>query len=229
MKRVDNFGAGFLRTGAKAVFASGITSVSFYLRALFTGSRSMTFKQMFYADPSRTMSANFGFYSSRTAGATASMDPELTRQVLPLGGRLDQHHDRGLARLSPPSACSASPHRSSTPGPTAGRRAVPRQPASSSRERSRCSPPPGPARPAPPHRAVSDHVARPPLGPARHATQGCPPVAVTSTATGALSDGIARLVPDLWLDGPRRPVTAHERSRCSGPHVTRPRDAAAAS
>ena len=136
MKRVDNFGAGFLRTGAKAVFASGITSVSFYLRALFTGSRSMTFKQMFYADPSRTMSANFGFYSSRTAGATGSIDPELTRQVLPLGGRLDQHHDRGLARLSPPSACSASPHRSSTPGPTAGRRAVPRQPASSSHDRS---------------------------------------------------------------------------------------------
>ena len=75
MKRVDNFGAGFLRTGAKAVFASGITSVAFYLRALFTGSRSMTFKQMFYSDPQRTMSANFGFYSSRTPGATASMDP----------------------------------------------------------------------------------------------------------------------------------------------------------
>ena len=75
MKRVDNFGAGFLRTGAKAVFAEGIASVSYILRALFTGSRSTTFRQLFYLDPTRYMTANFGFYSTRTPGATASMDP----------------------------------------------------------------------------------------------------------------------------------------------------------
>jgi len=75
MKRIDNFGAGFLRTGAKAVFAEGISSVSYILRALFTGSRATTFKQIFYSDPTRTMTGNFGFYSSRTPGATASVDP----------------------------------------------------------------------------------------------------------------------------------------------------------
>ena len=41
MKRVDNYGAGFLRAGAKAVFAEAITSVSYTIRALFKSSRSM--------------------------------------------------------------------------------------------------------------------------------------------------------------------------------------------
>ena len=75
MKRVDNFGAGFLRTGAKAVFAQGTSSASYILRGLFTGSSSMTMKQLFYSDPSRTVQYNFAFNSSRTPGTTASMDP----------------------------------------------------------------------------------------------------------------------------------------------------------
>ncbi|HEY5629949.1 MAG TPA: hypothetical protein VIR16_10595 [Candidatus Limnocylindrales bacterium] len=75
IKRVDNYGAGFLRSGAKAVFASGITSVSYVLRGLFRGSASMTMSQLFWSDPSKTVSYKIAFTSTRTPGATALMDP----------------------------------------------------------------------------------------------------------------------------------------------------------
>ena len=76
IRRVDNYGAGFLRAGAKAVFAEGHGNASYIIRKLFTGSSTSTMKQVFYSAPHRTMSYNFGFYSTRTSGATASMDPE---------------------------------------------------------------------------------------------------------------------------------------------------------
>ncbi len=75
IKRVDNYGTGFLRGGAKAVFASGITSVSYVLRGLFRGSASMSMAQLFWTDPSRTGRYKFSFASTRTPGATARMDP----------------------------------------------------------------------------------------------------------------------------------------------------------
>ena len=75
IKRVDNYGAGFLRGGAKAVFASGITSVSYVIRGLFRGSASMTMDQLFWTDPSRTSSYRISFASSRTPGTAARMDP----------------------------------------------------------------------------------------------------------------------------------------------------------
>ena len=40
-RRVDNFGAGFLRADARAVFAEGITSASYILYGLFRTNRSM--------------------------------------------------------------------------------------------------------------------------------------------------------------------------------------------
>jgi len=73
IKRVDNFGAGFLRAGAKAVFAEGITDASYIIKNLFTTNRTM--KQIFYASPERTMKYRFGFTSSRTSGMWAVMDP----------------------------------------------------------------------------------------------------------------------------------------------------------
>lgn len=76
MKRVDNFGAGFLRTGARAVFAEGRGSAAYIIRKLFTGDSGSTMKQIFYSAPNRNMTYNFGFFSSRTPGMTASMDPE---------------------------------------------------------------------------------------------------------------------------------------------------------
>jgi hypothetical protein len=75
IKRVDNYGAGFLRSGATAVFASGISSVSYVLRGLFRGSASMTMSQLFWSDPSKTVSFKIAFTSTRTSGATALMDP----------------------------------------------------------------------------------------------------------------------------------------------------------
>jgi hypothetical protein len=72
IKRVDNYGAGFLRAGAKAVFAEAITD-----RA--TSSRTCTRRTGRCGDllrvPYRTMSYRFHFVSSRTSWAVASMDP----------------------------------------------------------------------------------------------------------------------------------------------------------
>jgi hypothetical protein len=74
IKRVDNYGAGFLRTGARAVFAQGISSASYILYSLFKTSR--TIKQTFYADPTRVLTYDFAFSSVRTAGKTGILDPK---------------------------------------------------------------------------------------------------------------------------------------------------------
>jgi hypothetical protein len=76
IKRIDNYGAGFLRTGARAVFAEGVSSVSYILYGLFKTSRTM--KEIFWSDPSRTYTHYFTFVSSRTAGRTAIVDPRST-------------------------------------------------------------------------------------------------------------------------------------------------------
>ena len=73
IKRVDNYGAGFLRAGAKAVFAEGITSASYIIKNLFTSNKTM--KEIFWASPNRPVSYRIGFTSSRTTGMTAQMDP----------------------------------------------------------------------------------------------------------------------------------------------------------
>jgi hypothetical protein len=73
IKRVDNYGAGFLRTGARAVFAEGINSASYILSGLFRSTR--TIKQIFWSDPARSGARDFSFASSRTPGKTAILDP----------------------------------------------------------------------------------------------------------------------------------------------------------
>ena len=73
IKRVDNYGAGFLRTGAQAVFAEGINSASYILYGLFKTNR--TIRQIFWSDPARDGAYDFSFSSSRTPGRTAIMDP----------------------------------------------------------------------------------------------------------------------------------------------------------
>jgi hypothetical protein len=73
IKRVDNYGAGFLRTGARAVFAEGISSASYILYGLFKTTRTM--KQIFWSDPARGGRYDFTFVSSRTSGRTAIVDP----------------------------------------------------------------------------------------------------------------------------------------------------------
>jgi hypothetical protein len=72
-KRVDNYGAGFLRTGAKAVFAEGITSASYILYGLFRTSRSIG--AIFQSSPDWSGAYDFRFASVRTPGSGVWMDP----------------------------------------------------------------------------------------------------------------------------------------------------------
>ena len=73
IKRVDNYGAGFLRAGAKAVFAEGIYSVAHQIRALFKSNMNMN--NILMTHPSAKDNRDFYFYSSRTPGARAHLDP----------------------------------------------------------------------------------------------------------------------------------------------------------
>ena len=73
IKRVDNYGAGFLRANAKAVFAEGINGVRYLLYGLFKTDRTML--GIFWSSSSATRSYAFGFASSRTSWARAEMDP----------------------------------------------------------------------------------------------------------------------------------------------------------
>jgi hypothetical protein len=73
IQRVDNYGAGFLRTGARAVFAEGISNVGHILYSLFRTSRSI--QQAFWSDPTRSGAYDFSFSSRRTPGKVAIMDP----------------------------------------------------------------------------------------------------------------------------------------------------------
>jgi hypothetical protein len=73
IKRVDNYGAGFLRAGAKAVFAEAINSVSPHIRSLFTTNRTMD--SILMSSPSASGARDFRFTSSRTYWAKAHMDP----------------------------------------------------------------------------------------------------------------------------------------------------------
>jgi hypothetical protein len=72
-QRVDNYGAGFLRANAQAVFAEGIDSTSYILKGLFTTNK--TIGDIFWSDPARDGRWDFSFPSSRTPDARAIMDP----------------------------------------------------------------------------------------------------------------------------------------------------------
>ena len=76
IKRVDNFGAGFLRTGARAVFAEGIDSTAYILSGLFKSTK--TIKQIFFSDPARDMRWDFSFQSARTPGKVGLLDPTVS-------------------------------------------------------------------------------------------------------------------------------------------------------
>ena len=73
IKRVDNYGAGFLRTGAKVVFAEAINSGSHQVRSLFTTNYSMN--TILMTHPSASSARDFYFTSSRTYWAKAHLDP----------------------------------------------------------------------------------------------------------------------------------------------------------
>jgi hypothetical protein len=71
--RIDNYGAGFLRTGAKAVFAEGITDAGYILQNLFKTNRS--FGSIFQSSPNWSGVRDWKFASGRTPGMTGWSDP----------------------------------------------------------------------------------------------------------------------------------------------------------
>ena len=73
IKRVDNYGAGFLRAGAKAVFAEAIESVSYTISSLFRSDRTMN--GILMGHPSASGARDFYFTSVRTSAYRAHVDP----------------------------------------------------------------------------------------------------------------------------------------------------------
>ena len=71
--RMDNFAAGFLRAGARAVVADGHADPSYYVEQLFTQHR--TIEQIWRAGP-RPHGNAFTFPSVRSAGFTVFSDPD---------------------------------------------------------------------------------------------------------------------------------------------------------
>jgi hypothetical protein len=72
-KRIDNYGAGFLRTKARAVLADGHAGPVAYLRAIFT--TNQTIESLWRTAPSANGNVKT-FAGTRSAGATAFMDPK---------------------------------------------------------------------------------------------------------------------------------------------------------
>ena len=72
-QRVDNHAAGWLRTGARTVFAETLGRASYILKHLFTSSKAMS--DIFWASPDKTWSYRTSFASKRTPGASGILDP----------------------------------------------------------------------------------------------------------------------------------------------------------
>ncbi len=72
-KRVDNFAAGFLRTGARAVFAEGHAAPGYILYSLFKTNRTML--ATFWASPNAVSTYRYSASSVRTPGSIAVLDP----------------------------------------------------------------------------------------------------------------------------------------------------------
>ncbi len=73
IQRVDNYGVGFFKAGAKAVFAEGIGKADYIIWGLFRTQRSM--QQIFWAAGNATNRYTISFGSARYPGARALMDP----------------------------------------------------------------------------------------------------------------------------------------------------------
>lgn len=73
--RVDNYGAGFLRTGARAVVAEGLGNAGYLLKGLFKTKK--TLRQIFWSSSSATHKYAISFNAIRSPGwASGLMDPE---------------------------------------------------------------------------------------------------------------------------------------------------------
>jgi hypothetical protein len=87
-QRIDNYGAGFLRTGARVVFAEARNKAGYILSSLFGTNRTM--KQIFWASPQATRSYAWSFTSTRTSGMVGISDPYApSRYYRSVIGKLD--------------------------------------------------------------------------------------------------------------------------------------------
>jgi hypothetical protein len=72
-QRVDNFGAGFLRTGARIVLAETLGRANYIFHGLFETDDTM--HEIFWSAPNAVRKYRYGFDSLRTPGAKALLDP----------------------------------------------------------------------------------------------------------------------------------------------------------
>lgn len=73
IKRVDNYGAGFLRANAKVVMALGLSRPTSIIRDMFKSNKRLL--QAFYDAPDAVLTYRFGFESTRTPGMIGRLDP----------------------------------------------------------------------------------------------------------------------------------------------------------
>lgn len=73
MQRVDNYGAGFLRAGARVVLAETLGKARYALNGLWDSNKTMS--EIFWSAPNRVGTYRIKFNSARTSWARAEMDP----------------------------------------------------------------------------------------------------------------------------------------------------------
>ena len=93
VRRVDNYAAGFLRTGAAAVLSDGHTSLAYELPALFGPDQSIT--NLWIRDPDANGHVR-SFASKRTRNVRTHLDPDrASNRLLPVARRRRGGAQRG--------------------------------------------------------------------------------------------------------------------------------------
>jgi hypothetical protein len=115
-RRIDNYGAGFLASGAAAVIAGKQSDIGYYLRSIFATTR--TVDAMWRNAPTANGHVST-FHSTRTSGATGRMDPEHPRAGYDrsIVGRLATS-TAAVRGAAPPPAAPPPPTPTPTPRPT---------------------------------------------------------------------------------------------------------------
>jgi flagellar hook assembly protein FlgD len=115
-QRVDNYGAGFIGAGARAVIAEGHPShpVVDYIHQLFTTNRTMD--QVFRAAPTFHDHVLGPFASDRTPGLQYEMDPENVSSAFYRSLVGDLSMPASLVRAAPPAGTGTAPADLTAPG-----------------------------------------------------------------------------------------------------------------
>ena len=115
-QRVDNYGAGFIGAGARAVFAEGHPAhpVVADIRALFTTNRTMD--QIFRAAPTFHDHVLGPYDSQRTPGLRYELDPEHSSSAFYRSLTGDLSMRASLVRAAPPVSTGATPADFVVPG-----------------------------------------------------------------------------------------------------------------